>query len=140
MSIIAVAGMPGSGKTKIMEQYAEKGYIRFDDINTDWPKNTVEVKRLKTQGKNIIASDILFCYSDWRAKLVHDAGGVEEWIYFANDPYQCSLNVIARAQEKHRNWLSELQWITKLSPVYAAPDTSIPIFVKASLTKSSLHS
>src|SRR4051812_40203654 len=96
MVVVAVAGMPGSGKSTLMNQYQQNGYERFDDFNKDWGGNLSRLKAAVAQGKNAMLSDIEFCREDMRLKLERDLGSPVQWIFFENNPYQCAKNVLFR--------------------------------------------
>ena len=39
MTFFAIAGLPGSGKSWLMDAYERQGFNRFDDINKSWASN-----------------------------------------------------------------------------------------------------
>jgi hypothetical protein len=121
MKVIGVAGMPGSGKSRIMRQFETAGFHRFDDINVDWNSNIPRCKALMTEGKDVIVSDIMFCKSEWRAKLEQELGCAVHWIFFENNPYRCALNVLHRffVEKQERNWALEMKYIGDLTQGYA---------------------
>jgi hypothetical protein len=120
MAVVAVAGMPGSGKSRVMEQYARNGYARFDDININWAANIAAVIQLVQQGKDVIVSDIEFCRASKRQDLEKAVSIPVQWIFFENDPLQCAKNVLYRffVERENRPWGEEIHKIQQYSKEY----------------------
>ena len=62
MSVIGIAGLPGSGKSRLMDRRQSEGYRRYNDINRDWAGNLPKVRAEEQQGKHVAISDIMFCF------------------------------------------------------------------------------
>jgi predicted kinase len=90
MKIVAVAGLPASGKTT----YAlSTGLYLIDDISS-------KDQLLDLQRPAIVTSPF-FCISDAReefATYCKSLGHNVDWVYFENDPKQCLEN--ARLRER----------------------------------------
>jgi hypothetical protein len=98
VEVVAVAGLPGSGKSWLIGEKASDGFIPRDDMNINWPASMASVRAWLAQGRLVIVSDIEFCKPDWRARLEAELRGVAavRWIFFANEPYTCIRNVLFR--------------------------------------------
>jgi hypothetical protein len=131
MAIIAVVGMPGSGKSGLIESYVSNGHVKFDDFNKDWDGNLNKVQKLVEEGKNIVVSDIEFCLEDLRHTFERVIGGQVQWVFFENNPYQCVKNVLYRhfVEKKPRPWAEEIQKIERLSKTYLPSGDVQPVVV-----------
>ncbi len=99
MEVVAIAGLPGSGKSWLIRGMESEGYLSRDDMNRDWPQSMAHVRMWLAQGRNVVVSDIEFCRHDWRLGLERELGGLARvrWVFFANDPYKCLRNVLFRS-------------------------------------------
>jgi predicted kinase len=94
--VIAIVGLPGSGKSFLGKQIArEQNCLFVDDIN-------VRTLPLVEENKgNIVITDVWFCEEKTRtraAKMLNEIGYDEiEWIFFENAPDKCRKNVQRRA-------------------------------------------
>jgi hypothetical protein len=131
--VIGVAGMPGSGKSAVMQTFADKGFDRFDDMNAHlkWDCNVSKAKQIVAAGWSAVMTDILFCKHEWRAKLERELGFSIRWICFENNPHQCALNVVyLKFGEGHdRKWFDEMYWIDQLTGDYQPMGDIRPVVV-----------
>ena len=95
-TIIGIAGLPGSGKSRLMDELRNNGYEVFDDINISWNTNIQCVKSLIQEHKPVAISDIMFCEREWREKLENELVSTVEWTFFENDFWQCAKNCLYR--------------------------------------------
>jgi hypothetical protein len=118
--LIAIAGLPGSGKTTIMDDFRLKGYSIYDDIYANRGVNLPKAKADAQQGKRVAISDIMFCKSEIRQQIEREIGGCFAWIFTENDPWQCEQNCIYRVeiQKQKRDLKFEKSKIRELSPIY----------------------
>jgi predicted ATPase len=120
MSVIAIAGLPGSGKSGLMDELKLNGYARYNDINRDWDADFPKAKADAKAGRSVAICDIMFCDQEWREKLERDLGEPVRWIFFENDPWQCAKNCLFRFmfQKNYRPLQNEIQKILELSKIY----------------------
>jgi GTPase SAR1 family protein len=137
MAIIVIVGLPGSGKSRLIELYVSNGYEKFDDFYKEPDGNQKKIKELigKDKNKNIVVSDIEFCQTDLRHKFEADIGAQIQWVSFENDPYQCAKNVLYRyfVEKKPRPWGVEMEKIERLSKTYLPSGDVRPVVVTPSL-------
>jgi hypothetical protein len=137
-NVIAVAGLPGSGKSQVMDELMNNGYNRYDDINRKWNKNFPKVLSEVKQGLRVAISDILFCDHFWRTRLEEELGVPIQWIFTQNDPWQCAKNCLFRFafQKSNRPLEREIKFIKEYFPKYCPygdirpvpkTDTQIPV-------------
>lgn len=121
MTVIGVAGLPGSGKSALMDYFQNAGYSRYDDINRDWNENLRRAKTEAQTGKNLVISDTMFCKDEWRVRLESELGTVVQWVFFENNPWQCAKNCLYRFmyEKRHRPLQDEVNNILSLSPTYS---------------------
>lgn len=129
MAIVAIAGMPGSGKSRLITQYEGRGFVRFDDINKAWRENLASVRELLVTGRDVVVSDIEFCRKNMRKRLEDELGTAVQWVFFENNPYVCARNVLYRAfvEKRDRPWLEELKKIDRLSKEYSPTGDVHPV-------------
>ena len=60
-SVIGIAGLPGSGKSRLMDELQAQGYSRYNDINRDWNSNLPKAREEAHDGQRVAISDIMFC-------------------------------------------------------------------------------
>jgi predicted ATPase len=129
MAVIAIAGLPGSGKSVLVNEYAAAGFLRFDDVYAGDGAQVTAARQAIAEGRDVVVSDIQFCDPGVRADAERQFGPGVEWVYFANDPYQCARNVLYRAfvGNEPRDWVDEMGWIDELTRVYRPPATARPV-------------
>ena len=127
--IIIIVGLPGSGKTTLIENMKELGDLLLDDISRrKTPFEDLVAAIHDPNAKRIIVSDPLFCHRGNQIDI-HDQLKTYpvhlDWIFFENDPQQCLINV------QHRNDGRDVNgFIYEVSGVYFIPENShvIPVF------------
>jgi hypothetical protein len=130
--IVGIAGLPGSGKSRLILDYQAKGYIVFDDINSNkkggWILSVVHARSLSAGGSNVVVSDIMFCEPGWRQRLEEDLGVPVHWVCFENVPERCARNCRYRAGLDPSHILGfELGMIDRLSPQYQPVGEILPV-------------
>jgi putative protein kinase ArgK-like GTPase of G3E family len=45
IAVIGIAGLPGSGKSRLMDELEQQGYSLYDDIRIDWIGNLPTARR-----------------------------------------------------------------------------------------------
>jgi hypothetical protein len=120
MHVLGVAGLPGSGKSRLMRKFSLIGYDCYDDVNTDWETNLTQARKKAKQGIRVAASDILFCDILWRKSFENEIGGDVEWIFMANKPWRCIKNCFVRFvfEDCSRPLRNEVKNIRSLSAIY----------------------
>jgi predicted kinase len=118
-----VAGLPGSGKTTMMQTMVADGALCIDDIRdlSELPTNPVPW---------LAIADVNFCRTEVRTaaetEIIRRFGSVDfEWIFFENDPEQCRSNAAERNDGR-----SVVADIDVLSRAYVIPEgaTTVPVF------------
>lgn len=119
--IIAIVGLPASGKTTLAKT--------FSGNLVDDPKDLEELLDLIRERKDlIIVSDPFLCIPNAREKLnslISETTYLIEWIFFENNPDQCLINSKERLNQKVDNdiyWFSSKYIIpanVKPIPVYS---------------------
>ncbi len=119
--VIGIAGLPGSGKSRLMDELQSEGYSRYNDINRDWNANLPKARAEVQQERCVAISDIMFCDQSWRQRLERELAARVQWIFFDNNPWQCAKNCLFRFafQKSHRRLQEEIQKIRELSAGYA---------------------
>lgn len=125
MTIIGLVGLPGSGKSSLMREYIDKGYAGYDDFGEHWDEHVALALDNLARGTPVVVSEINFCRTDWRVRMEAALGQPIEWIFFANDPWQCAVNCLFRlmVQLDERPLMDMLQEIAVLSPLYQPQGT-----------------
>lgn len=120
MAVIAIAGLPGSGKTVLIKDLVQHGYSSFDDINTDWCGRLPRARTEARTGRDLVVSDIMFCDESWRKRLETELGIAVQWIFFENNPWQCAKNSLFRFmfEKPDRPLQNEIRKIQELSRIY----------------------
>jgi hypothetical protein len=120
MPVIVVVGLPGSGKSGLLDELARGGYTLFEDITRDWNGDLPRARSHAREGRNVAITDLMFCYESWRSRLEHELALPVQWIFFENNPWQCAKNCLYRFmfQKPHRPLRFEVVMIRKLSLVY----------------------
>lgn len=145
MAIVGVVGLPGSGKSTLIEEYRTRGFQVFDDIGKDgnWNQHAQSILQAALHG-DVVFSDILFCCRTpeavdqvfhshshpfrGRDDFAQQLGEPIEWIFFENDPIQCLTNCELRAAQIPRNLDFEKSLIQALTRVYEPPNTARPVW------------
>ena len=152
MAIVGVVGLSGSGKSTLIDEYKARGFQVFDDIGCD-PQWSVHAQRIRQAAQNgdVVVSDILFCCrTPQDACQVIDSLGCDashpirqfrgrddferqlgepiEWVFFENDPSQCSKNCGYRATQIQRNLGFENALIQTLTHVYEPPKEALLVW------------
>ncbi len=137
--IIFLGGLPGSGKTKHMDQLAQGGWELYDDFQANAYENSprfpkarryAELIQSLQSGHKCVVADIRFVCSDYRAEaqrvLQMDVGELSiEWRVFANDPGRCSQNIQCAAGS--RQAAPRLAALEEFSQKYSLPQGVVPI-------------
>jgi hypothetical protein len=128
--VVAVAGLPGCGKSTLTDQYVRNGYECFDNFNQNWDANMARAKDALRRGENVLVTDIEFCGAGKRQQFESQVGSPVQWVFFENDPYQCAKNVLHRAFVERRHvddWTDEMQKIKRLSEKYVPQGDVRPV-------------
>jgi hypothetical protein len=128
--IIAIVGLPGSGKTYLGNRLAkENGYEFIDDIDIEGKKRLLAILK---EGNDCIISDPNFIFEDIRNKAILSlAENLNiEWMFFENDPEQCLKNV-----EYRNDGRKVKDFISMFSKYYIIPKGVHPVKVYGSYTK-----
>lgn len=134
--LIFIVGLPGSGKTEHVKKInKDNKFIEFDDFKGNaildksdftFSSNYCDLINYLKVGRNCIITDIDFCKKSSRdeAEIVINGWeiGVEiEWIFFENNPEQCSNNVKERVVRTGKNEDDTLLKIKKYTNEYDIP-------------------
>ncbi len=137
-SVIFIVGLPGSGKTRLLEaQYNNDEYVRFDDFQANAVCNAglftfsqrypSLIREMGKGERNIVISDIRYCNYDDYAEAVKV---VRWWIenkgcsydivtrVFKNDPEKCRSNV---RRDPTRNGQPRLRAIDEYTTLFHPP-------------------
>lgn len=132
MKIKAFIGLPGSGKSFVINEYLNKdNFLVFDD-----PKNINEFPDFFDG--DIIIADCHLCLEDVRSKFLEIItkkypNHSIELNYFENNPEQCLINSLYRKDGRKVS-----NTIKKYSAKYTIPENSIiiPVFDTRKIKKS----
>lgn len=108
--IIAIVGLPGSGKTFYAKTLAKQLNALVIDDPKEWLK-TEEFLRSHF-GKTVIITDPFLCLEknrDVASTLFSNLEYKLEWIFFANDPEQCKKNALSRGDRS----ATDIDWFSK---------------------------
>ncbi len=121
--LVAIAGLPGSGKSTLVHSYVEQGYVAFDDPGAQWEDNLHRINEELARGSRVVVAEIMFCTPEWRLRLENGVSRPVHWRWFANDPWQCGVNCLYRlmVQLDDRPLMDMLYRIAELSPQYTPP-------------------
>lgn len=103
--LIAVVGLPGSGKSHCVHQQArEHGYVAVSDVTQDRWERWPEVVAAIEAGKTAIIDSATFTERPGRAELLVRTRLIPladplaiEWRFFACDPAACLSNILRDA-------------------------------------------
>ena len=132
MPVQAIAGLPGSGKSRRIRELAAQDYMARDDMNIDWGESIRQVREWLGQGRNVVVSDIEFVKQEWRDKLNRELADVGvQWEFFANDPHKCIRNVVFRVfvERQDRPLREEIGKIREYTKVYRPPRDAMPVIL-----------
>jgi len=130
--LLAVAGLPGSGKTTYLSELAGIGWLCFDDFKNMAVRNSRQFRhsphfatllaRLR-EGVNCAVTDIDFCRTESRAEasdvLRTELPNVEIcWLFFSHTVEDCAANIVRRGRRSVREDLGEL---SRYSACYQIP-------------------
>ncbi len=121
--MILIAGLPGAGKSHLLDGLKRGGWITFDD-----PKDLREIEPFLADGyckhSNIAIADPHFCRESTRKKVEEWVKGraLIWWIFFENDANKCRNNV--RFRESKGDNRKVMGYITQLSKVYHIPSNA----------------
>ena len=123
---LIIIGLPGSGKTTLMESPGLSLHRKFDDVN----KSHASMLDFRTAVEThvpVAVSDILFCDQGFLDRFIAKLprGFSFHKIYFKNDPGACIKNA-ARRDRKHVD--RDIQMIYRLSPNYHPPKEALSVF------------
>ncbi len=117
-----VIGLPGSGKTTWVKDFAEPEALVFDDIVTGQVKDLIQALE---KGKHCYVVDPNLCDPTVRniAVGVLPVGTTTSFVYFENNPEQCKANV-----KRRNDGRKVLQAIERLSRVYNEHRVDIKVY------------
>ena len=126
LTVIGVAGLPGSGKSALLHELQGQGYARIDDINRDWASGIASLRGMAQHEGRVAVCDIVFCDRYWRRRFEIELGVPVRWSCMENAPWRCAINCLCRFifEERHRPVFRELKKICRLSLRYR-PDSDI---------------
>lgn len=135
-AIIGVAGLPGSGKSHLLDVLRARGFVSVDDINIDWRGNLRRIRRELGEGRDVALADIMFCQPAWRRRLERELGHPIRWIFFENQPLRCIANCLHRFIHggRRRPIMSEIRKIGRLALAYR-PVGEVRSIVRASAAR-----
>ena len=123
---LIIIGLPGSGKTTLMDSTELSRHRQFDDVNKSF-ESMSEFRAAVEAQVPVVVSDILFCDQGFLDRFVAKLprGFSFHKIYFKNDPGACIKNA-ARRDRKHVD--RDIQMIYRLSPNYHPPKEALSVF------------
>lgn len=129
--IIAIAGLPGSGKTTLAQKLAQE----LNAILIDDPDDITVIISIITNSKdrNIVITDPYFCFASTREKVLKFFQLLNfevEWLFFDNDPASCQVNHVRREGSETLDipWFSKQYVIppgAKVIPVWKNDTSSV---------------
>ena len=140
--IIFVGGLPGSGKSHILEEFRKGGWKIYDDFQAGAYENWshfsnasayAELMEDLKLGRKCAVADIRFVCSEYRAGAEHaiqDSAGLiaVDWRIYENNPEQCSKNVLRTPDS--RSPAPRLEKIREFTTKHSVPEgvVSIPVW------------
>lgn len=135
--LIAIAGLPGSGKTHLTRSYArEHGYEPFSDVSQrDWDAWPRVVAALRS-GRNVIVDSATFtdpsAREDFEARVWQAfAAASVHWWFFEADPGACLKNILRDIVAKpDREYHRRLASFLRRMGTYHVPDGAhvVPVY------------
>ncbi|MGD0629252.1 MAG: hypothetical protein ABR987_07860 [Terracidiphilus sp.] len=132
-AVLILAGLPGCGKTTLIDSLKAKGWSTFDDYKAGALDNCSAfhksqhfqslIANLKC-GHNCAISDIDFCHAGARAEAIRvlqdEIPGLRvDWVFFSRDERACEANVRVRNRDSLQSDLKALRHYAK---VYIIPN------------------
>jgi len=132
--VVFVAGLPGSGKTRLLQSSADPANL-FDDFKSnaisdnpafDHARRLPELLALLRAGQTCFVSDIDLCREPAQEDAenylrAHVPGLVIEWLFFEKSPEQCKANVRVRATVTGRDAELEAANVERYAACYSIP-------------------
>jgi len=132
--LIVVAGLPGSGKSQIKEQFKDLEDRFFDDYHAsatgDSPEMEAgrrypELKAALDGGQDCLIAEPAYCWKQRRHYLTkwmrkYYPNYMIEWKFFENNVSQCVLNILHRNKTEFRGF-KDLQLAANLTLQYDIP-------------------
>lgn len=111
MDIEIVIGLPGSGKSHLLEKFKEQGYEIYDDFISSF----YDCKLISETGKMCIADPRLCDYNNFLHYIKFFANRKIHLTLFENEPSQCLTNIQTReANGDNRDITRDLNLFTKM--------------------------
>jgi len=137
--VTLVIGLPASGKSAFLEDFAREGIPVFDDFMKGAPTHSAfptclhlgQIERHLRNGRDIVLADVRLTDPEFHSDVVSGLRSVEpdlriRTICFENDPEQCLANSARRANQQLEDHLRELDLIARFSARYSiAPDAEV---------------
>jgi hypothetical protein len=134
--VVAVVGLPGSGKTRYMAETFARGWFMIDDFGDNetwgrdaWDRNLRILRCVLENGGRAVVSDVGFCAAE-RLGQFTTAFPETQCIYFENDPAQCELNVRVRYEVQPGSYLLRdyLSTTCRYAAQYRPPPDALPVW------------
>ena len=136
-----IVGLPGSGKTRFIHEFTERGTKCFDDFKSrgrhdscrfDHSRYLGELAAALWVGYDCLIADIDFCRVEARdeavALLRRWVPDVEiEWRCYDNAPTRCRRNLLA---DRSDSLARDLEALEKYASLYTYPDGCTPIPIR----------
>lgn len=128
MRATLIAGLPGSGKSTLARQLASEvsGAVVLDD-----PDTIDALDQIAVTTPLAVVTHPAFCEANARARverelLLRHPDVDVRWIFFANDPAACRLNILQRADGR-----AVMGYVSALTQRYEIPPSADvrPVFV-----------
>jgi hypothetical protein len=129
--LIILVGLPGSGKSRLTEEYREKGYSVFDDFlgyhKSLRPQGLLSFLDALEDKKLVICNDVFITNPIDRIKIERVLARYPEykvdWWFYDNDPEQCTKNILADSVRR-KDFQTRIDLIKLLAPTYQIPEGS----------------
>lgn len=122
MRALGIAGLPASGKSSLLKQYAKEGWHCLDDLSVTAKAEDLK-QLLRTSSSKLAIADPLFCLEKARQSCerllleLYPQCQID-WIYFENDKPQCLEN----AKTRLRDVVTDIEYLSKH---YVIPEDSV---------------